>query len=66
MLAMQFHVEADVDTIRHWAIDLSDKHPVANESVQTGKQIINASGSNFEISRELAKQLYTKWSEYLN
>ncbi len=65
MLAMQFHVEVTIDTIKHWAIDLSDKHPLANESVQTGKQIMNASGSNFEISRELAEQLYTKWSEKL-
>ncbi len=65
MLAMQFHVEVTIDTIKHWAIDLSDKHPIANESVQTGKQILNTSGSNFEISHELSEQLYTKWSEKL-
>ncbi len=65
MLAMQFHVEVSVETIEYWAIDLYEKHPITNESVQTGEQIISALDSNFEISRELAEQLYTKWSENL-
>jgi len=36
MLAMQFHVEIDIDTIKHWAIDLVEKHPITSDSVQTG------------------------------
>jgi GMP synthase-like glutamine amidotransferase len=63
MLAMQFHVEANIDTIKHWAIDLVEKHPITSNSVQTGKQIMQNLDKNFTISKHLATQFYTRWLE---
>ena len=63
MLAMQFHVEADIDTIKHWAIDLIEKHPITSDSVQTGKQILQNLENNFTTSKQLAIQFYTRWLE---
>jgi len=63
MLAMQFHVEANVDTISHWANDLVEKHPVASASVQTGKQIMQCLDKYFSISKQLANHFYSRWIE---
>ena len=66
MLAMQFHVEIDIDTIKHWAIDLVEKHPITSDSVQTGKQIMQNIDKYFAISNQLANQLYSMWLENIN
>ena len=63
MLAMQFHVEANIDTIKHWAIDLVEKHPITSDSVKTGKQIMQNLDKYFAISNQLANQLYSMWLE---
>jgi GMP synthase-like glutamine amidotransferase len=65
MLAMQFHVEVDVETINHWAVDLADKHPEASKSVQTGEQVKQDFEINYAKSSQLAKILYTRWIEEL-
>ncbi len=65
-LAMQFHVEIDYEMIKHWAIDLVEKHPQGNDSVQSGLQIMNSIENNFAISQKLAWQLYNKWIEDLH
>ena len=65
MLAMQFHIEIELDMIEHWSIDLYEKHPVASNSVQSGEQIMNLRECNFQISRRLANHLYEKWATFL-
>ena len=63
ILAMQFHIEIDAATIKHWAVDLVEKHPEVSESVQSGEQIMESIDINFAASRELAEQLYSSWLE---
>ena len=65
-LAMQFHIEIDAVMIEHWSIDLVEKHPARSESVQSGKQIMDLKAYNYEVSRKLAEQLYSKWAEDLD
>jgi len=65
MLAMQFHVEANTDTIKQWAIDLYLKHPVTSDSVQSGEQILQSLDNNFCISKQLANHFYTRWIEFV-
>ena len=60
---MQFHIEIDCPTIKNWAIDLIEKHPVASDSAQSGKEIIKMVNANFAMSKKLAEQLYRKWLE---
>jgi len=66
MLAMQFHVEADKETIRNWAIDLADLHPPASDSVQSGREIMVNLDNYFRISEQLAFQLYPAWMDMAN
>jgi len=66
MLAMQFHVEADRETIGSWALDLAELHPSASESAQTGKEIMDSLERYYCISKQLANQLYPTWLEYIN
>jgi GMP synthase-like glutamine amidotransferase len=66
MLAMQFHVEANIDTISHWAIELADTHPPSSDSTQTGKQILQNLDKHFAISNQLANQLYSIWLGNIN
>ena len=61
MLAMQFHIEVDIATIKHWAIDLVEKHPPMSDSVQTGKQIMQCLNKNFITSNKVAMQFYSMW-----
>ena len=63
ILAMQFHIEIDAATIKHWAVDLVEKHPEVSESVQSGEQIMESIDINFAASRKLAEQLYSNWLE---
>ena len=65
MLAMQFHIEIDARTIKHWAVELFEKHPAACKSVQSGEQIMNLIDVNYAASRKLATQLYGEWVENL-
>ena len=65
MLAMQFHVEADRDTIRNWATELVESHPPASESVQTGREIMANLENYFTVSKQLAYRLYPAWLEYV-
>jgi len=60
---MQFHIEIDCPTIKHWAIDLIEKHPVASDNAQRGEEIIKMVDANFAMSKKLAEQLYRKWLE---
>ena len=61
ILAMQFHIEIDCQTIKHWAIDLVEKHPATSDSAQSGEEIMMMMDANFAISKNLAEQLYKKW-----
>ncbi|MFT5131923.1 MAG: GMP synthase-like glutamine amidotransferase [Gammaproteobacteria bacterium] len=65
MLAMQFHVEIELDMIKHWASELHEKHPAPGDGVQTSEEILKLSVDNYELSRKLAKQLYSLWSDNL-
>ena len=65
ILAMQFHIEIDPDTIRQWAIDLKDKHPPLSASVQSGDIIMQELNENFKVSSQLAHHLYSKWLSFL-
>lgn len=66
MLAMQFHVEVNRETIRNWAVDLAELHPPVSESAQTGKDIMDNLQDYYRISEQLANQLYPAWLEYIN
>ncbi len=65
ILAMQFHIEIDLKTIRQWAIDLKDKHPPPSASVQSGDLIMQQLEKNYEVSSQLANHLYNKWVTFL-
>ena len=66
ILAMQFHIEIDLDTIRHWAIDLAEKHPAKTKSVQSGREVIEETEYKFAVSSKLAKHLYECWLNFLD
>lgn len=61
MLGMQFHVELDEATIRHWAEDLHDLIPPPGTSVQTARQVLEGLGENYPRSRALARRFYERW-----
>jgi GMP synthase-like glutamine amidotransferase len=61
ILAMQFHIEIDYQTIKYWALDLVEKHPATSDSAQSGEEIIEMIDANFTMSKNLAGQLYSKW-----
>lgn len=63
ILAMQFHIEIEAEMIKHWALNLSEKHPATSESVQTGEQIMKLLKANFDISQKLATHFYSSWLE---
>lgn len=65
ILAMQFHIEIDMTTIRVWAENLKDKHPPESASVQSGESIMELAEDNFRISKDIAYQLYSKWVKLL-
>ncbi len=65
VLGMQFHIEINLESIRHWAIDLEEKHPPQSPSVQSGETIMSMNGENFPASRKIAWQLYSRWLEFL-
>jgi GMP synthase-like glutamine amidotransferase len=65
MLAMQFHMEADRETIRNWATELVENHPRASESVQTGREIMANLENYYPVSKQLAYRLYPVWLEYV-
>jgi GMP synthase-like glutamine amidotransferase len=63
ILAMQFHIEIEPEMIKHWAMELTEKHPASGKSVQTGEQIMNLLEANFDTSEKLAVHLYSRWLE---
>jgi GMP synthase-like glutamine amidotransferase len=63
ILAMQFHIEIEAEMIKHWALNLSEKHPSPGDGVQTGEQIMKLLKPNFDVSQKLATHLYTRWLE---
>jgi GMP synthase-like glutamine amidotransferase len=60
-LAIQFHIEIETNMIKHWALDLTEKHPTSSESVQSGEQVMKLIDTNFDISQKLAIHLYNRW-----
>ena len=65
ILAMQFHVELDRESIEHWAVNLVDKHPERSESAQSGQTIMEEMESKLKVSSQLAEHLYTTWFKQL-
>ena len=65
ILAMQFHIEIDLDTIMHWALDLSEKHPPKDAGTQSGPEIVDETEHKCAVSSQLAIQLYQHWLEHL-
>ena len=65
VLGMQFHIEIDLDTIRHWARDLEEKHPAESASTQSGDTIMSLVDHHFPISENIARQLYSRWITFL-
>jgi len=61
MLGMQFHVELDEPTIRHWTDDLRELIPAPGASVQTAEQVIEGLDTNYPRSQALARCLYQRW-----
>jgi GMP synthase-like glutamine amidotransferase len=61
MLALQFHVEATAETVRHWATGLAHLAPAPGPSVQPPAVVLAQIPEYAGRARALAMHLYERW-----